>query len=188
MAETYFRGPRAACYRVGVAGTGDGEALREAGQALRESVRALGDFGVTALEVHELGVVSEERLDRLAREVPEELDLLLWLSGEEPVGSLRTGYLLGIFAWATEAPRVLCILPEAVEPRSRRVLTRALNCSGSSHELEFLIGPGGESGGSARWWLGMLQAAMAREDAHRRVRSSPSSGPPPTEGDSGRRR
>jgi len=173
VARSFFRSPASPSFRVGVAGLGDEERVRAVGGVLRDGVRELGSSGVTGVSVHELGVVCEDRLDRLAGEVPQELDLLVWVNAADEVASLRSEYLLGVFAWATEAPRVLCLSSQELENSKREHLSRALKRMGAVRSLEFQVPPGGSGDSPGRWWRGMLQAAMAREDARRRQRRVP---------------
>ena len=172
VARSFFRPPASPNFCVGVAGLGDEQVVREVGEILREGVRELGDSGVTEVRVHELGVVCEDRLDRLAGELPEELDLLVWVYAVDQVATLRSEYLLGVFSWATEASRVLCLSSQVLEDSKREHLTRALERMGAARPLEFQVPPGGTGGVSGRWWKGMLQAAMAREDARLRHRGA----------------
>lgn len=173
VAQSYFRAPMAAGFRVGLAGPGHPRMLQEMGQALRSGADALRAEGAAGVQVHELGLVHEERLARLAGELPAELDLLIWVEGPEARLSERSGYLLGIFAWATEARTILCLLPSHAESRERSALEQAVACVGLKQALEIQLEKPDSKAQGQRWWAGLLQGAMAREDARRRRRSGP---------------
>lgn len=120
------------------------EGLRTAGRALDVQV---GDVESSSMPEElpqvllvELGPVDESSLTRLAPPLDPGPDLLLWTLPLAGAMSVRSRYVLGMWAWSLGAERVRCLVSGCEDPRALEVAVRSdlemARCAGTCEVLE----------------------------------------------------
>lgn len=182
VASSFLRPLSAPSFSVAVTGPDDSHRVRRIARELREG---LGDLAADEgrpegpVRVADWGAVDERRLKRLQTERLESPDLLLWCLANKTAMSPRSFYLLGIFAWTLSPKSIGCVM-ESREARASQFhaglhAIRSISGLECPFELHLVNGAPGES---PRCTLGgIVQAALARADAHSRAARSPKNPP-----------
>ncbi len=171
VARSYLRPPPAGVFRVAVAGLGESAHRLQLLRTLRACVDRLGlapreERAAPSVEIVDLGRVDEDRLALLALEPDERIDFLVWLGPARRAARARALYLLGVFAWAKSPGEVAALFPGRLPSAAQlQILADAgLTVPLSLHRLEETPSPRSELR-----LKGILQAALSRADAQRRL-------------------
>ena len=171
VARSYLRPAPVGAFRLAVAGVDDGLEVSRLAAELRRCVAELGlplqpSPHASWVEIVELGGVDERRLGELALERSGPIDLLVWRFVGEGAPGPRALYLMGVFAWAKAAAELACVV--GGRPTLDREL-ELLAAAGLTTPVHLHLLPPSPADAADAALKGLVQAALARADARRRL-------------------
>jgi len=173
VASSFLRPTPAPRFSVAVSGADDERRVQRIAREVREGLGDLvgGPGGVGGrVEVEDWGAVNERRLEGLATERLGAPDLLVWSMSPKTAASPRSFYLLGTFVWTHSPKRVACVLEAGSLPAAlfQAGLSAIRAASGVQCPLDLYLLQGAVKEGHGCTLGGIVQAALARADAHAR--------------------